>query len=117
MNFLLKAFIAGIFKNLTLNSLHFTLIEDQIDYSKKPKKGFEISQNVLSKHKPRKEKYIRRNNKSFMTKACSKAIMQRTRFRNKFLKNPTDLNKVRYKKQKNCFVSLLRKEKKSALQN
>ena len=47
-----------------------------------------------------------------MTKAYSKAIMQRTRFRNKFLKNPTDLNKVLYNKQRNYCVSLLRKEKK-----
>ena len=100
-----------------MNSLQVTLSEEQIDYSKKTNKVFEISQSLLNKHEPRKEKYIRRNNKSFMTKACSKAIMQRTRFRNKFLKNPTDLNKVRYKKQKNCFVSLLRKEKKNTLQN
>lgn len=71
-----------------MNSLHFTLSEDQIDYTKKPKKVFEISQNVLTKHEPRKEKYIRGNNKSFTTKACSKAIIQRTRFRNKYLKNP-----------------------------
>ena len=47
-----------------------------------------------------------------MTKAYSKAIMQRIRFRNKFLKNPTDLNKVLYNKQRNYCVSLLRKEKK-----
>ena len=32
--------------------------------------------------------------KPFMTKAYSKAIMHETHFRNKFLKNPTDLNKV-----------------------
>ena len=31
-----------------------------------------------------------------MTKTFSKAIMQRTRFRNKFLKNPTDQNKLIY---------------------
>ena len=47
-----------------------------------------------------------------MTKAYSKAIMQRTRFRNKFLKNPNDQNKLLYNKQRNYCVSLLRKEKK-----
>ena len=47
-----------------------------------------------------------------MTKVYSKAIMRRTRFRKKFLKNPTDLNKVLYNKQRNYCVSLLRKEKK-----
>ena len=53
---------------------------------------------------------IRRNKKPFMTKAYSKAIVQRTRFRTKFLKNPTDLNKVLNSKQRNYCVSLLRKK-------
>ena len=47
----------------------------------------------------------------FMTEAYSKAILQRTCFRNKFLKNPTDLNKVLHNKQKNYCASLLRKKK------
>ena len=51
-------------------------------------------------HAPKK-KVIRGNNKSFMTKAYSKAVMQRTRFRNKFLKNPNDQNKLRYNNQRN----------------
>ena len=61
------------------------------------------------------KKYIRGNNKPLMTKAYSKAIMQGTRFRNKFLKNPTDLNKVLYNKRRNYCVSLLRKGKKRIL--
>ena len=77
---------------------------------------FEISQNVLNKNAPRK-KCIRRENTPFMTKAYSKAILQRTCFRNKFLKNPTDLNKVLYNKQRNYCASLLRKKKKNTLQN
>ena len=64
---------------------------------------------------PRKKKYIRGNNKSFMTKAYSKTIMQRTRIRSTFLKNPTNLNKVLQNKQRNYWVSLLRKEKKNIL--
>ena len=55
---------------------------------------------------------IRGNNKPFMAKAFPKAIMQRARLRNKFLKNPTDQNKLIYNKQRNFCVSLLRKEKK-----
>ena len=47
-----------------------------------------------------------------MTKAYSKAIMQKTRFRNKLLKNPNDQNKLLYNKQRNYCVSLLRKKKK-----
>ena len=41
-----------------MDSLHYTLSEEQTDYSKNPDKFFEISQNVLNKHAPRKKKYI-----------------------------------------------------------
>ena len=37
--------------------------------------------------------------------------MQRTCFKNKFLKNPTDLNIILYNKQRNYCVSSLRKKK------
>ena len=83
-------------KERILVSLHYTFSEEQIDCSKNPDKFFEISQSVLNKHAPRKKKYIRGNSKPFMTKAYSETIMQKTRFRNKFLKNPTDLNKALY---------------------
>ena len=36
-----------------------------------------------------------------MTKELSKCIMERTRLRNKFLKNPTIENKLAYTKQRN----------------
>ena len=64
-----------------------------------------------------KKKNIRRNNKPFMTKALSKAIMQRTRFRNKFLKNPTSENRLIYNSQRNFCLSLLRKEKREYFEN
>ena len=53
------------------------------------------------------KKYIRGNNKPFMTKALS--IMSRTRFRDKFLENPTNKNKLAYTSQKNFRVSFPRK--------
>ena len=56
-----------------------------IQYSKNPNMLFEISQNVLYKHAPRKKKYIRGNNKPFLTKAYLKAIMQKT-FQKQILK-------------------------------
>ena len=75
--------------------------------------GFlKLAKMFLTNTHTEKKKYIRENNKPFMTKAYSKAIMQRTSFRNRFLKNPTDLYKVLYNKQRNYCVSLLRKEKK-----
>ena len=58
-----------------IDSLHYTLSEEQIDYSKNPDKFFENGQNVFNNCAPRKKKYIRGDNKPFMTKAYSKAIM------------------------------------------
>ena len=72
---------------------------------------------LLNIYAPKKKKYIRENDKPFMTKAFSKDVMQKTRFRNNFLKNPTDQNKLIYNKQRNFCVSLLRKEKKVYLKN
>ena len=95
-----------------MHSLHYVLSEEQFDYSKNPDKFYEICHSVLNDHAPRKKKYIRGNNKPFMTKAFSRVVMQRTRLRNKFLKNPSEENKLRYNKQRNFCVSLLRKEKK-----
>ena len=91
--------------------LQSTLESQNIDYIKNPDLFFEICQKVLNHHAPRKRKYIRGNNKPFMTKALSKAIMQRTRFRNKFLKNPTTENRLIYNRQGNFCLSLQRKEK------
>ena len=47
-----------------------------------------IFMNILNKHAPTKEKLIRANNSPFMNKTMSKAIMTRSRLKNKFLKNP-----------------------------
>ena len=54
------------------------------------------------------------NNKPFMTEKLSKAksCLEGTHFRNRFLKNPTDKNRVAFTRQRNFYVSLLRKEKK-----
>ena len=41
---------------------------------------------VLNKHAPIKQKFIRANDGPFMTKALRKAIMNRTRLRNKYNK-------------------------------
>ena len=67
--------------------------------------------NTLNKLAPFKRKYSRGNHLPFMNKKLSKAIMNRTRLRNKFLKNRTDENKRKYSKQRNYCVSLLRKTK------
>ena len=55
-----------------MNSLQYTLDEERIDYSKNPDKFLEICHTVLNTHAPKKKKYIRGNNKPFMTKTFSK---------------------------------------------
>ena len=88
-----------------MDFLQHTLGEESFDWSKNPDKFYEICHTISNTHAPKKKTYIRGNNKPFMTKAYSKAIMQRTRFRNKFSKNPNDQNKLLYNKQRNCFSS------------
>ena len=48
-----------------------------------------------------------------MTKELRKAIMQRTTLRNIYLKQRTEATKVAYNQQRNTFVSILKKSKRS----
>ena len=84
---------------------------------KNPELFLNICHGVLNKHAPRKKKYLRRNNEPFMTKALSKAIMQRTRLENKFSKNPTNQNRLSYTKQINFCLSHMSKKKKKYFTN
>ena len=47
-----------------------------------------------------------------MTKALPKAIMERTRLKNKFKKNPTNQNRLLYKANKFLFITYEKKEEK-----
>ena len=61
---------------------------------------FEISfKNVLNKHAPMKSKSVRASNSPFMNKTLNKAIMTRSRLKNKFQNNPTNENKSNYNRQ------------------
>ena len=60
--------------------------------------------NILNRHAPLKKRYIRANNAPFMNKTLCKAIMVRSRLRNKFLKLNTEESKVEYTKQSNYCV-------------
>ena len=64
---------------------------------------------VLDKHAPKKVKYIRSNNCHFMAKELRKAIMHRSKLRNKFLKTRNEESRRRFNRQRNFCVSLLRK--------
>ena len=82
-----------------MDSLKLTLNSQDDDYTKNRQLFFELCRNKLEHHAQRKKKYIRVNNKSFMTKALSKSIVEGTRLRNTFLKNPTVVNTLAYTKQ------------------
>ena len=72
---------------------------------------------VVDKHAPKKKKYIRGNQLPYMNKALNKAIMTRTRLKNKYFKNQNEINRNAYKKQRNFCVSLFRKEKRKYFRN
>ena len=102
-----------------INSLTEILFEGENTESfvKDPDCFYKVCTEVLYQHAPRKKKYVRGNNKQFMNKALSKAIMQRTKLRNRFLKDPSAANKFSFNKQRNWCVSLLQKEKKKYFAN
>ena len=65
-----------------------------------------------------KKRYIRSNHKSFINNKISKAIMTRSRLRNRFLKSRSEENRKLFcKKRINQCVSLLRKSQKDYLEN
>ena len=72
---------------------------------------------TLNKHAPMKTKYLRANNSPFMNKELTKAIMVRSRLKNKSLKLKTTEAREAYKKQRNFCVSLLRRIKKNFYEN
>ena len=67
---------------------------------------------ILDKHAKIKEKYVRANNAPFMNRDMAKAIMTRSRLKNNYNKFPTEENKIKFKKQRNFCVNLLKREKK-----
>ena len=73
----------------------------------------EIILSVLNIYVPLKEKYLRANHASFVTKELRKGIMERTRLRNIYLKQRTETIKVAYNQQINKCVSILKKLKRS----
>ena len=71
----------------------------------------------INKSAPMKKKFIRANNSPFMNKKLHKAIMTRSRYKNRYNKNPTTENEMKYKKQRNICVNLLKKAKRTYYNN
>ena len=72
---------------------------------------------VLNKHAPMKQKYLRANQGRFLAKNLHKAIMKRSRLRNKFLSDMTEMSRKEYKKQRHFCVNLLKRAKKEYFAN
>ena len=72
---------------------------------------------VLYIYAPKKKRHLRANSSPFMNKAISKAVMDRRRLRNKFLKNRSAENKLAYYRQRNYCLPLTRKSKRDYYNN
>ena len=87
--------------------------ETIIDYSQLQSILLETLNNIA----PVKMKILRYNNNPFMNKALRKAIMTRSRLKNKFNKNSSEKNWNSYKKQRNFCLKLLRQTKEKYFNN
>ena len=72
---------------------------------------------ILDEFVPVKCKYLRANDGPYMTKDLRKAIMLRSKLKNKLFKEKTATCRVAYKKQRNKCTSLVRKAKKDYYSN
>ena len=77
------------------------------------KAGFRI----FNKHASIKRKYIRANEAPFMTKDLHKAIMKRSKLRNKFLKSRNLSDRKNYTSQRNLCKKLLKNTKRTYFNN
>ena len=104
------------YNNFTHHSFRNEVIEKlrHYDLNEISYENFErIIITCINIHAPKKKKCIRANESPFMTKELRKAIMVRSKLKNKFNTMKTDENKLMYNKQRNKCTSLLRKTKKN----
>ena len=66
---------------------------------------------TLDKYATLNKRYLSANHSSFLTEELSKAIMNRSRLRNQFLKNRSVESRVKYNNERNISVGSLRKTK------
>ena len=100
-------------ENAFLYELDQNMIKGKFYAQNDPYNGFTSTfTNIANKHAPLKKKIIRGNDAPFMTKELRKAIMNRSRSKHKYLKNPSRENFLILKKMKNKSNSLCRKAKK-----
>ena len=71
--------------------------------------------NFRNKFSPLKKKYLRTNHSRFVNRELNKAIMQRSRLHNEYVKDKTTAARLTYHKQRNVCVSILCKSEKKIL--
>ena len=76
----------------------------------------ETFRRVLDKHAPLKTKRVRGNQSHFMTKELSKAVINKSKTRNKYIKWPSTENFLAMKRAKSYCNYLTRTTKKSFFQ-
>ena len=98
-----------------LRDLHQEMIQGEMyKYNNDMYSTFsDVFRSVLDRHAPLKMKMIRGNQGPFMTKQLSKAIMNRSKLRNRYIKWISRENFLDYKKAKNTCNNLNKSAKKS----
>ena len=105
-------------ENKFCHGLDQILIKGDIYKAKDPyNKLTNILSNTLEKHTPLKSKTVRGNQAPFMNKELSKAIMKKSRLRNRHLKYPSRENFLAYKSIKNKCNNLLKQSKKKYIKD
>ena len=109
--------LKSYFKKLKPNELFRTERVKELNKNNFGENQFELLQTIslglFNKLAPLKKKTLRNNKSSFTTKEVRKAIMTRSRLRNKFLKIKSQECKQAYNKQRNLCVTMVRKAKKN----
>ena len=71
----------------------------------------------MENHAPLKKKTVRGSHAPFITKDLRNAIHTKSRLKNKFIKNPSEINEKYTKKQRNKCVSIKKKSMKQYFSN
>ena len=100
-----------VFEKLQVRLTHLNM--NSLDFGSLKKCFIEL----LNKVAPLKTKFLRANHSKFVTKDVSKAILLRTKLKNQFLKKRTLEARIKYNKQRNICVSLVKKAKRNYYEN
>ena len=107
-----KYFSNDTFRNELLNELSRFDIRD-LSFQN----FVQTNMKLINRLAPIKQRYIRSNQQPFINKSVAKAIMNRSRVRNRFWKNPSEENRKAYNRQRNYCVNLIRREKRKYFDN